>query len=168
MRKFLPVILIATLGLSGCSYVQNSRLNPFNWFGSSQERPLTTQEAATVNPLIPEKSAFAAKDPVDLRQPVAGLESLVVERIPGGAIIRVTGITNSTGAYDVELKSMNGTDEIQGTARYTLVAYEPTPARAGPIQNRRVTAAVRLTNQELERITGIEVLSASNVLTSRR
>ena len=50
MRKFLPVVLIAAIGLSGCGYVRDSRLNPFNWFGQSSSRPATPQEVESTNP----------------------------------------------------------------------------------------------------------------------
>lgn len=168
MRKFLPVVLIAALGLSGCGYVRDSRLNPFNWFGHSSSRAATQQEIANTNPLIPKRSAFASPKEQDLREPVAGLEALEVERIPGGAIIRVTGVTAATGAYDVELRPEDERGPIDGVARYVMVAYASPQGTAGPIQTRRVTAAARLTNTELADVRSIEIISASNVLTSRR
>ncbi|MBR9763973.1 MAG: hypothetical protein GYB53_10720 [Rhodobacteraceae bacterium] len=166
MRKFLPVLLIAAIGLSGCGYVRDSRLNPFNWFGRAEARELTAQEAAQeTNPLIPERSRFARPDEVDLRDRVAGLESLVVERIPGGAIVRVTGISAAAGAYDVELRELPGE---AGVARYEMVSYLPEVAQAAPVQSRRITAATRISDTALAQVRTIEVLSASNALTSRR
>lgn len=168
MRKFLPVVLIAAIGLSGCGYVRDSRLNPFNWFGQSSSRPATPQEVESTNPLIPKRSTFARKPDQDLRQPIAGLENMTVERIPGGAIIRVTGVAAQTGAYDVELRPEGDGEPVDGVARYVMVAYQAPGGTAGPIQTRRVTAAARLSNIELTNVSSIEVISASNVLTSRR
>lgn len=166
MRKFLPVLLIAALGLSGCGYVRDSRLNPFNWFGSAEARELTPEEAAAAtNPLIPERSAFANKPDTDLRDRIAGLESLAIERIPGGAILRVTGISSSVRSFDVGLRELPGD---AGVARYEMVTYLPEVPATGPVQTRRYTAAVRLSDTELARVRTIEVLSASNALTTRR
>ncbi|PJE25704.1 hypothetical protein SAMN06297129_2515 [Pseudooceanicola antarcticus] len=166
MRKFLPVLLIAALGVSGCGYVRDSRLNPFNWFGSAESRELSAAEAAAQdNPLIPKRSAFANKPDADLRDRIAGLEGLVVERIPGGAIVRVTGISSSVRSFDVGLRELPGTP---GVARYEMVTYLPEFPATGPVQTRRYTAAVRLSDTELAQVRTIEVLSASNALTSRR
>ncbi|WP_010140368.1 hypothetical protein [Oceanicola sp. S124] len=166
MRKFLPVLLIAAIGLSGCGYVRDSRLNPFNWFGRAEARPLSAEEAAQErNPLIPERSAFANKPDTDRRGRIAGLENLVVERIPGGAILRVTGISSSVGAFDVALRELPGEP---GVARYEMVSYLPEVPADGPIQTRRYTAATRLSDTALAQVQTIEVLSASNALTSRR
>ena len=80
----------------------------------------------------------------------------------------MTGVAAQTGAYDVELRPEGDGEPVDGVARYVMVAYQAPGGTAGPIQTRRVTAAARLSNIELTNVSSIEVISASNVLTSRR
>lgn len=170
MRKFLPVILIASLGLAGCGYVRDSRLNPFNWFGNAESRPVSRSEAEAerTNPLIPRRSALAAPEEVDMRTRIPTLESLVIERMPGGAILRVTGISALLGAHDVELRPVSEDEPVDGVAHYELVAYQPAAAAPGPVRTRRVTAALRMSEKVLAETRQVEVYGAENVLTSRR
>jgi len=36
MRKTFSAILVSTLVLTGCATVRDSRVNPFNWFGTAR------------------------------------------------------------------------------------------------------------------------------------
>ena len=77
----LSAVLCLTLMLAGCGGFKDSKLNPFNWFGRSQE----TQKVA-----LPER-------PKDQRALVETVLTMQVEEVPGGAIIRATGLTPTQG-----------------------------------------------------------------------
>ena len=90
MRKTLPLLLVAALVLTSCGRIRDSRINPFNWFGRAEARQLDGSES---NPLIPRRSALAAREVPDTRTRVGSVTNLVVERLPGGAIIRATAVS---------------------------------------------------------------------------
>ena len=69
VRSAITLVLLVGL-LSGCATVRESRFNPFNWFGSDEE---------SLSPIDVEN---------ERRPLVAEITSLVVERTPGGAIVR--------------------------------------------------------------------------------
>ncbi|OZA08094.1 MAG: hypothetical protein B7Y02_12980, partial [Rhodobacterales bacterium 17-64-5] len=83
-RAVLTVTLC--LALVGCGAVRESRLNPFNWFKRSEARDLVQTEA-----------------PGDPRPLVAEVLTMVVEPIPGGAIVRATGLPPTQGWWQAEL-----------------------------------------------------------------
>ena len=95
------------------------------------------------------------------------MTNLVVERLPGGAIIRATAVSDRQGAYEVALRPVESEDLPEGLVQYEFVAYQPM-APQGTEASRSLTAAARLTDQELAKISRIEVLGARNALTTRR
>ena len=168
MRNSVTIfVLIAALGVSACS----TRLNPFNWFGSSEEVTLTEEEKAKVNPLIPQEGpGLMSKrpDPGYLGTPVARVDELRVERIPGGAIIRATGIGTVQGAYSVKLDPRNDGEAVKGVLSYDLKAVQNPSYPSGPEASRRLVVAHKLTNQQLEGVRIIKVYSQSNARQARR
>ena len=153
--------------------MRDSRLNPFNWFGRSSEVPVE-QSAAEVNPLIPEQSAlFGAvrrNTEIDLTTPIAEITGLRVERVPGGAIIRVEGRDTRQGAFNVEIVPANEAETAtDGILVYTLERQLPQAAQAvGPAQTREVVAARHLTDQQLAGVRRIRVEAAQNAREVRR
>ncbi|QTN35608.1 hypothetical protein [Cognatishimia activa] len=168
MKKTIGLLLIATLTLSACGRVRDSAINPFNWFGGSETVETTAEE---VNPLIPQERESL------LRRPeaeyagtlVADLTTLKIERVAGGAIIRVKGIASTQGAFDVRMEPENEDQEpVKGVLTYTLLAVQPPGFRQGPAQSREITAAVFRTDQELANVRTIRVVGANKTLQSRR
>ncbi|MAB06512.1 MAG: hypothetical protein CML50_10940 [Rhodobacteraceae bacterium] len=171
MNRTLTVLILSGVVLSGCATVRDSRVNPFNWFGSSTPAPVNVAPEATgaANPLIPQRRASIiwGREREYAGRPVANIDELLIERRPGGAIIRVTGIADRAGPFDVRVikdETLSDTD----TLAYTLSALQSAgPRNVGP-RARMVTAAVWLTDQELYGIREIRVAGRDNALATRR
>ncbi|MBS0122663.1 hypothetical protein [Thetidibacter halocola] len=165
-RAALILILSGAL-VAGCGGFGESRFNPMNWFGRSVSTPVDPN--ATVNPLIPQRSESVLRRP---RQDAAYAGSLVgevtellVERRPGGAIIRTTGVADYQGPF--ELRMVPVEDAGDGVLAYEFRAYQA-PGPRGTDLSRTVTAAVWVTDSELAGIRTISVKGARNERTSRR
>lgn len=153
MRKPLLAALSVALLLGACGAVRDSRLNPFNWFGGSEE---TTTDATVVT---------APED----RRPLADqIVDMAVEPIPGGAIVRATALPATQGHWNAELVK----DEAASTPEalvYRFILLPPlTPKRVSTPQSREVTAAVSLSNIRLQGVRQITVQGLQNARTSRR
>lgn len=167
MRIPLSALLISTLLLAGCG---NSRLNPMNWFGRAQSQPVATENA---NPLIPatRRGLLARKKAA----PYAGtliheVTTLKVERVPGGAIVRASGVGLYQGQYDVKLISPTKKQAEKGVLTFEFRAILP-EARTrvqGSEWSRTLTVATFLTENELAGVRSIRVQGANNVMTTRR
>jgi hypothetical protein len=153
--------------------VRDSRVNPFNWFGNSRSEPVAAQEANT-NPLIPTRGGLFANNrkerDIYVGQPIDQVSGLVIERVPGGAIVRVTGITKSQGVHGIQLTPETKDETpVDGILTYRLEGIQPTSAQpVGSVHTRTVVAARSLTNQDLQNVRTIRVIAAKNVRTSRR
>lgn len=166
IRTPVTICLVAGLVLAGCG----TRLNPVNWFGPSQPAPAAAAEET--NPLIPRRNTAASifranRDEVYLGQPIAQIESLLIERRPGGAIIRTTGIAALPGPYEVRLTPIEAASSESRLAFSFDARQQPGPRSTGP-DARKVTTAVYLTDQDLAGIREIEVRGARNALVTRR
>ncbi len=151
MRKSVPLVLIAAIGLSGCGM-----------FGGSR----SSQPAVTVsdNALLPEK---ARVKPLDTRTPIAHVDKVEVARLPGGIIVTATGTAAAQGAYDVALIP-NAAGPIDGVWQYTLVANQPAGQPVGTTASRQVIAATRFSDAELAGARSMQIQGATNALTVRR
>ena len=167
-KKLLFAILIATTGLSACS----TRLNPFNWFGRSEEVAASTTETKEVNPLIPAKregGLFSRPEAAYAGTPVSQIKELAVERVPGGAIIRAVGLANVQGAYDVALQARNDGVPQKGVLTFDFLAVQnPRSPQGGPEATRLLTGAIQMTDQQLEGVRTIQVVGESNARQTRR
>lgn len=153
MKKPLLAALSVVLFVSACGAVRTSRLNPFNWFGQSQPE----QTVAAVQP-GPE---------ADQRPLVEQVLSMSVEPMPGGAIVRATGLPPTQGWWDGELVA-RPVDE-NGTLIYDFRLVPPLEQTAVSTQrSREVTVAAQLSNRKLEAIRQIVVQGALNARSSRR
>jgi hypothetical protein len=166
MPKPLTILLTTTLvfSLAACG---NSRMNPKNWFGEARSRAAAAKEGR--NPLIPEKTGggFGRPEAVDVSSPVGTISSLVVERVPGGAIVRVTGISDYQGAFGVKMIELPRDADAPNVLRYQMLADQPV-GPVGNAQSRKIVAAVKLSDQDLEGIRRIEVAGLRNVQSVRR
>ena len=97
------------------------------------------------------------------------ITALAVERTSDGAIIRVTGQTLRQDAFDVRLVPEQPVDApVNGVLSYELRAVQPSDAPQGPARTRQVQAGVFVSNQTLERVTGVRVRGLRNERLSRR
>lgn len=173
MRKTLSILLISTLTLTACGAVRDSRVNPFNWFGQSRSEPIQAREQT--NPLIPERSGgllrgLRERDAQYLGRPFEQVTDLTIERVPGGAIVRATGLAARQGYYAVQLTPANEDElPVDGVLTYRLEGVRPSSnTPVGTTPTREVIAARRLTDQDLSGVRSIRVEGALNALVSRR
>jgi hypothetical protein len=150
-RRAAFLTLTAALGLAGCGRIRDSRLNPFNWFGRSEE----AEKVA-----LPE----APRDPRALVQTVL---SLVVEETAGGAIVRATGLPPTQGWWDAELVAQP-VDE-NGRLVLDFRIFPPIETkRAGTQPSREVVVALFLSNIKLDPVREIIVQGETNARAARR
>ncbi|MEP5729779.1 MAG: hypothetical protein ABJL67_10415 [Sulfitobacter sp.] len=167
MRKTLPLILAATLVVGACAGVRESRVNPFNWFGQSRSTPIERTE--NTNPLIPQQggglfSRRRASDAEYAGRPFDQVTNLTIERVPGGAIIRATGLAARQGIYLVQLTPENEDEEpVDGVLTYRLEGVLPEKGtRVGTEPTREVIAARRVSDRQLRNVTRIRVEGQRN------
>jgi len=171
MRKILLAFSASTLLLSACGF-SDSRINPMNWFGPS--RSVAVDAQAGDNPLIPQRRGLFAKRRAEVDtyegRPFEQITDLTIEPVPGGAIVRATGLAARQGIYAVRLTPAN-VDElpVNGVLTYRLEGVRPAKAtRQGGTATREVIAARRLTEQALRGVREIRVEGQLNALVSRR
>ncbi len=164
MRRMIPALMVATLTLTACGGFRDSAANPRNWFGRSTAAPVVPDAR---DALLPEKSALSRPEVGYQGQRVEQVSELSLERIPGGAMIRAAGIAERQGAYDVRLVPQGGPDK--GVQTYEMqVQYPPRATSQGPAQTRVVTAALAMTEQQLEGVRTVRVVGLRNQRTSSR
>jgi len=172
MHKTLSLLLVTSFGLSACGFGE-SRINPVNWFGKSRSAPVAAAPEQT-NPLIPTRtSVFSARreeNKTYVGQPFDQIANLTVERVPGGALIRATGLAARQGYYAVQLTPANEEEEaLDGVLTYRLEGVRPNSATpVGTTPTREVVAARKLTNQQLAGVRRIRVEGVQNALEVRR
>lgn len=149
MNTPLVATLCATLALGACSTISTSRLNPFNWFGGSEETAVLLPEGPTDNRLL-----------------VSQVTDMKLEKMPGGVIIRATGLPPTQGYWEAELVARPVDD---GNIVFDFRVFPPITGQiASTVQSREVTVAAYLSNVKLDSIRQITVQGANNARTSRR
>ena len=174
MRKSLTPLFasLASLVLSACGFGA-SRANPLNWFGRGQSQPIDQAQENT-NPLIPKKVGLfqrgRAQDALYKGTPFEQVTSLTIERVPGGAIIRATGLAARQGIYDVQLTPANEDElPVDGVLVYRLEGQRPRKAtQIGTKPTREVIAARKVTDQQLSGVRQIRVEGQLNAQVARR
>lgn len=159
MKPALTALLIGTLALAGCGQVSDSRFNPLNWFGKSEEGKAS---------LAPEEGYAAAA--IDNRALVGEVTALEVTRTPGGALVVARGLPPTQGWWDAELVAVNdGRPDAEGDLVYTFrVAAPRGPAPAAPPQVREVTAGIFVSEQTLGAVRRIVVVGQTNSRSAAR
>ncbi len=151
MNKPLIAALCASLALGACSTISQSRLNPFNWFGGSEE---TVVQRSPLD------------KPADRRLLVHQVTEMKLEKMPGGVIIRATGLPPTQGFWDAELVARPAED---GVIIYDFRVFPPIEAASVLTpQSREVTVAAFLSDIKLEGIRQITVQGENNARSSRR
>ncbi len=150
--KRLALMTLFVVGLSGCAAVNESRFNPLNWFGSEEE---------TLDPIAVEN---------ERRPLVAQITGLVIERTPGGAIIRATALPPTQGWFDAELISANQDDDpVDGVLAFAFRAIPPETRQAQSTErSRELSAAVFVTNLTLANTSTVQVTGQLNSRVIRR
>ncbi len=147
--------------LTGCARIADSRLNPLNWFGASTQAPV--DENGVLRPLVPEGRMSAS---VDGRVMLDTVTALSVDRTPGGAIVRATGVAPTQGYYNAELIQ---TDVSNGVLTLAFRAQAPTAFEpAGSTRSRQINAAYIVDTADLSGIRTVRVQAANNARTSAR
>ena len=163
MRIILTTALVSALALPGCGGSSGgSAYNPLNWFGKSRNETVAPEAK---NALIPKKSGLRREQAAPEGVAVAQILALAIEPAAGGAILRVTGLAPTLGAYDVRLVPEFDL-EIDGplqTLQYSLKTEYSTRSRpAAPQRSRELTAAVFLSDEDLKGVREIRVSGAEN------
>jgi hypothetical protein len=148
-RPALVLVLCATLG--GCGGFRDSKLNPFNWFKSSE----------------PRETIVLPADRVDQRALVDAVLTMSVEPIPGGAIVRATGQTPTQGWWQAELVPLPV--DQNGTLVYEFRLLPPiTPTDVNTPRSREVEVAIYISDIRLDPVREIVVQGAGNARSARR
>lgn len=149
------ILIITVLGvLSGCARISASPFNPFNWFGRGEE-----VETLTAGDLRP----------ADPRPLVDQVTDLVIERVPGGAIVRARGLPPTQGYFDGALVSETRTASEDGVLTFAFrIVPPPSPQRVSTPQSREVLVGLFLSDQTLEGVRQIRVEAARNARVARR
>ena len=159
MRGSVTGLLAAAVLLSGCAGARDSRLNPVNWFGAGASAPAPAEATTDGNPLIPERGAFARPEATYEGAAIARVTDVALERMPGGVVLRATGVAERQGPYDVRLTPVEtGEADVRVFRFERRLPRQRTPT--GPERTRTVTAAVHLDDLELEGVRRLRVLAA--------
>jgi len=142
-------------GSSGGSFGSGGNLNPLNWFRSDPAED--TVEAVNIQVRA------------DQRPLVAEVTALVIERMPGGAIVRATGLPPEQGWHTAGLVSDTGGAPVDGVLVYSFRAIPPaTPTRVSTQQSRELIVARFLSEFDLAGVRQIRVVGARNSRVARR
>lgn len=137
-RPIAVLTLVALLG--GCAAARESRFNPMNWFGKSEQVERVE---------LPQK-------PADDRDLVRNVLSMAVEPVPSGAIIRATGLPPSQGWWKADLVAQPVTED--GTLVFDFrILPPPSPTAVNTPQSREVVAATHLSHAKLANVRRIVV-----------
>jgi hypothetical protein len=152
MKTAVMALVLASMVLTACGQVRNSRLNPFNWFGRSEP----VQTTAVVLP----------GEIKDLRPLVQQVTEMVVEPIPEGAIIRAKGLPPTQGWWNAELVERSFEDGVLTFDFRIIGPRSPQPAVTP--RSREVVVATSLSNIRLATVRQIVVQGETNARSSRR
>lgn len=138
MYKPVLVVMISALALAGC-------------VGQDEGASVSTETGAG-NPLIPQRSAtasfFSSKEDEYQGKPIGMITELLLERRPGGFIVRVTGVADFPGPFDVRLVPIAGSEDT-GTLAFRLMALQVEGPGAGTQAARTVTVAKWMSDKDL-------------------
>lgn len=154
MTRPLIAALICTLLVAGCARVRDSRVNPFNWFGQSEQSSNVTVVQGQ------------QRDPRPL---VSQITELRIDRAPGGAIVHAVGLPPRQGYWEAELVEAEGVEAEPGVLVYDFRAWFPVSRTgAGTPYSRELSAGMFLTDQDMQGVTTIVVRGQQNQRISRR
>lgn len=146
-----PILIVALCGLlAGCGGVNASGLNPFNWFGGGAEE----------NPGLPQDGL-----PADPRPLINTVTNVVLDRAPGGVIVRATGLPPTLGYWsaalvpvDRELRPDESGDLVLDFRALPPLSEQP----AGSPSARQIVTGYFLSQQTLSGVRSITVRGETN------
>ena len=145
------LVTILCLALSGCGGARDSRLNPFNWFKKSE----------------PRETIVLTSERNDPRPLVEAVLSMSVEPMPGGAIVRATGLTPTQGWWSAELVPLPVDQD--GVMVYEFRLLPPiTKTDVNTPRSREVEVAIYISDFKLDGVREIVVQGSGNARTARR
>ncbi|QMU58191.1 MAG: hypothetical protein GKR98_08280 [Boseongicola sp.] len=148
MLRHIGVLLLATLFLSNCG--GDSGLNPFSWFQSSPD--VETVENVDID---------NNQDPRPLVNTVANVS---VDEVPGGIIVRATGLPDVQGWYATELVAANDGLPLDGVLTFTFRGVPPEfSTRVSTQQSRELVVAKYLSDIALLGVREIRIMGVSEV-----
>lgn len=154
-RLIASVLAVSLLG--GCGTIRDSAINPFNWFGGSEEAETGLMPSEVIQR-------------VDRRPLIDQVTSMRIERVQGGAIVHAVGLAPTQGAWEADLVAQNrGEPSENGALVLEFRAFPaPTGTRQGTEVSREVVAGMFVTDQTLASVREITVQGSRNARTSRR
>ena len=174
MQKSFTVLLVASLTLSACNSWSDSRVNPSNWFGSSQPAAPVQPTSYDANALVPEqgdgRGLFARKEVEDLSVPIAKIDELRIDPTPTGAIVFASGTAARQGAYNARLVRVDSAEnQKNGVLEFTFrVDYPERATNQGTERSRKVSDAININKDDLQSTRLVRVVGQQNALESRR
>ncbi len=152
MRTPLLASLAALMLLTSCG----SRLNPFNWFGPREARERTVSADGGLPEILR-----------DQRLLVEQVTRVVLEPMPGGVILRATGLPPTQGYWDAELVALPINED--GVLAFEFRIFPPVTEAAVSTQvSREVVVATFVSDIKLAQVTGLVVLGETNQVASGR
>ncbi len=149
MHKPALAALALVLAVGACGTVRDSRLNPLNWFGRESTETLAPSGGWETE--------------IDRRALVPRVTELEVIQTTGGALVRATGVTETQGWWDVELRPTNRERPIDGALVYEFVVAAPrTQTPVSTEASRTVTAGVKIATPRLQGVRRVVVRGADN------
>lgn len=166
MRRQVIISGVVLSLLAGCGSISQSKFNPLNWFGPSQETEVTeTGERVTVLRTLAPRNGYT--NFVDTRTLIPALADVQVVKSASGAIITATGLAPSLGYYDAQLVRVPSERSDQLTYEFRVRAPQ-TATTLGTDAQRRITAGVSLSFSEIAGIRSIIVRAANGSRVARR
>jgi hypothetical protein len=142
-----PILTVALCGLvGGCE----SNLNPVNWFGGGT---------------APEPVLAPDGVPVDIRPLIDEVTGVVLERAPGGVILRATGLPATMGYWNAALVPVDPDlrPDENGILAFDFRALPPpAPQPQGRPAAREIVTGQFLTTQTLRGVRVISVRAERN------
>jgi hypothetical protein len=151
-RPILTFTLCA--GLAGCGDASVDSLNPFNWWGGEETAVEITPDGEIVDP----------------RPLIADVTALVAEPVPGGVIIRATGLPPTQGFWNAALlpDSPELIPDEDGVLGFDFRAAPPVASQgAGSPRAREIVTGYFLSNQDLAGVRSVTVRGERNARSVR-
>ncbi|WP_231703988.1 hypothetical protein [Cochlodiniinecator piscidefendens] len=157
MKTPVASLLVAAMFVTSCGTIRESRLNPFNWFGRSQQEETVAVDDAAI------------RAPSDPRPLVTNIVSLHIDQTPGGAIIRAVGLPPTQGYFGAALVPENDERPVDGVLTYSFRIIPPEDFQLTSTQvSREVVVGQFISDASLQGVRQIRVVAAENARSSRR